>query len=538
MRRISDRRPSGLFRGSELTRLLSMLLMLTVLAMMMRRAADENTWRFFTGEPRGVREAAEEAAEPVPVRKLPRLARKASQLADVPRGAIRTEIAAAGPTVDARQPLPAAAATANTEPATVSAEPSIANAEPAAVNAEPAAVNAAPGAGVESAAVPPTPAAAETEPVATVSPPATSAVAAQPTESQSAPQEPGLPPQLAEKAGEPAAPGPAESPAASSANMPADPPGPLHRPHLPSQPEIIYQPGEQPVGPPEPLDEDPAELEKFEYESKGLTDSAPLAKEEMLSYWRLMRWEQSQSPEEMLKRARGNVYYGDLLERPQDFRGALIKVKLHVVQVRQHEDLPDNPLGIKANYQAVGWNDASQAHFYFCIFTDLPKGMHVGSRVYDEGTFVGYFLKTLVYEDGKGSRIKAPILIGQMLFHPAVTVPRNETEWMWPWIAGGVCLVLYAARWGWKFAFGRQPEPAIRGILSRRDVADEEAEGIDIEEWLEQAEAPAAENEINSAVQHDLNGSRDLNGHNGSAHGDGLQRRPDHGLDWTEDRER
>jgi len=323
-----------------------------------------------------------------------------------------------------------------------------------------------------------------------------------------------------------------------SAATPAIPSGPMFRPHLPAHPEIIYQPGEQPIDPPAPLDEDPAEQEAFEYETQALTDSAPLAKEEMVAYWRLMRWERSQSADELLKRARGNVYYGDLLDRPSDFRGELIKVKLHIVQVRQFESLPDNPLGLKSNYQAVGWNDASQAHFYFCIFTKLPEGMHVGDRVYDEGTFVGYFLKTYVYEDGKGTRIKAPILIGQMTFHPAAVVPRSETEWMWPWIAGGACLVLYAARWGWKFAFGRPSGPAIRGILPRREQDDPEAEGMDIEEWLAQVESPGAENEINSASPHDFNGSHGFNGHNGSNHADGLHDRPDHGLDWTEDRER
>ena len=72
------------------------------------------------------------------------------------------------------------------------------------------------------------------------------------------------------------------------------------------------------------------------------------------------------------------------------------------MQLLKFEAAADNPLGIETYYQAVGWNDSSQAWFYFCIFTDLPPGMPMGDRITQEGTFVGYFLKTTTYQDGLG----------------------------------------------------------------------------------------------------------------------------------------
>ncbi len=53
MRRLRDRHQAGLFRGAELPRLMTMVVMLFVLAMMIRRASDRDTWRYFTGESAG-----------------------------------------------------------------------------------------------------------------------------------------------------------------------------------------------------------------------------------------------------------------------------------------------------------------------------------------------------------------------------------------------------------------------------------------------------------------------------------------------------
>ena len=65
MRRFRDRQPTGLFRGNELARLMSMIVMLGVLAMMVRRARDADTWRFLTGEPVSQQQDAGGASKPL-----------------------------------------------------------------------------------------------------------------------------------------------------------------------------------------------------------------------------------------------------------------------------------------------------------------------------------------------------------------------------------------------------------------------------------------------------------------------------------------
>ena len=259
-----------------------------------------------------------------------------------------------------------------------------------------------------------------------------------------------------------------------------------------------------------------------------ISDRTPLGVEEMFAYWRLLRWAESQDVETMLKRARGDVRYGDLIERPQEYRGDLLKVKLHIRRVRREDASPDIPIDVRHYYEAIGWNDASQSWFYACIFVDLPEGMPTGDIVFEEGTFVGYFLKTFVYLDGKGIKTKAPILIGKMIYEPPPVLEKSN-ELLWGCAVAGVLSVLFLARWGWRLRRNPSLTPQIKGLLRRDGLADTGGEGLGIEDWLEQAESQTAESEIKSTASHDLNGG---------AQGEGLPLRRDHGLDWTEDRER
>ena len=135
-----------------------------------------------------------------------------------------------------------------------------------------------------------------------------------------------------------AADGPAAADAAAAAE--ADKPSgravkPLFRPHLPANPETILDPDQEPAKPklePNPLDEDERALKEFEHESEAISDRTPLGDEEMFAYWRLMGWSQSQTAEQMLKRARGDVRYSGLLSG-KEYRGDLIKLNLHIRRV-------------------------------------------------------------------------------------------------------------------------------------------------------------------------------------------------------------
>jgi hypothetical protein len=375
MRRFRDRQSSRMFRGNEFGRLMTMIGMLFVLAMIIRRAGDAHTWQFLTGESDRELAAAEPATGPV----------------DPPfNPPVNPPVNDASPMQPPADPSASTDAQRNNAP------------EPAA------------------------PAAGQPEP---------------------------------------------ETPEATS------------------------------------LDEDEEELGAIANEFAAMTDRSPMAKEDMFAYWRLLRWSENAKLSEMLKRARTDVRFGDLILEPVEHRGELIKVRLHLIQLRKETAAPDNPLGLETYYQAVGWNN-SQAWFYFCVFVDLPPGMPVADYIAQEGTFVGYFLKTITYQSAEGKTIQAPVLIGRMQWHPNPLAKRQEEDWRPAWWIGGLLLAGFAVRTAWRFGRGKKREP-LTGLLRGRASSDEPTESI--EDWLERASSAQAEVEINRAEHHESNGSG--NGH-------------------------
>lgn len=100
---------------------------------------------------------------------------------------------------------------------------------------------------------------------------------------------------------------------------------------------------------------------------------------------------------------------------------------------------------------------------------------------------------------------------------------------MWSYAIAGVLLVLFVARWGWRFFGRRRAAPQIKGLLRSGGLNDEEEGELNIEDWLERVEGESPQKETKSPDNPDRNGS---------GPDDGLPLRRDRGLDWTEDSER
>jgi hypothetical protein len=228
-------------------------------------------------------------------------------------------------------------------------------------------------------------------------------------------------------------------------------------------------------------DEDPQQLDAAREEFQAVTDKAPLAKEEMPAYWRLMEWQQTQSIKQLQKRATAGVTFREFWNEPQKWRGKLVQVSVHLRQTAKVDDAADNALGLKTIYEVWGWNSDSQPYCYWLVCPQLPPGMPSGSRIQEEGTFVGYFLKLLPYEDHLGKTSAIPLLIGQLVWHP---MPNNSLvrsdDWTWEWLLAGGLAALFVARWVLAFADRRRAR-ATPGRLHPDD-------GPSVEAWLDGAE--------------------------------------------------
>jgi hypothetical protein len=220
-------------------------------------------------------------------------------------------------------------------------------------------------------------------------------------------------------------------------------------------------------------DLDKAEWEKSARLFEALSDKTALGPEEMSAYWRCMKWARAQTFAELDRRAARDVAYTRLFEEPEKYRGRLLRLRLHILQILEW-DAHENSAGVKHVYDARGFTDQSNA-LYITVFSELPEGMKLGEGLHEEGEFVGYFLKDLGYQAFNRNR-SAPLLIGRM--HrvagaaPAPFVARSDWNWLWA-IAVVFVLIGFSTAW---LRFRRTRRAPV-AVSSPTDDAE-------IEEWF------------------------------------------------------
>ena len=164
-----------------------------------------------------------------------------------------------------------------------------------------------------------------------------------------------------------------------------------------------------------------------------------------------------------------------------------MRIPVHLRRTLQVNDLSSNDLGLKTMYEVWGWNSDSQPYWYWLVCPSLPPGMPSGESIYEEATFVGYFLKLLPYEDHQGVVCATPLLIGRLVWHPAANTASQPLHA--PWIVAAVFAIVFipAALWMTLTNKTNAHQPSPLNLPS--DVPS-------VEEWLDQATDKAVESPI------------------------------------------
>ncbi len=193
---------------------------------------------------------------------------------------------------------------------------------------------------------------------------------------------------------------------------------------------------------PGPNDSDDEEVARAREEFQLVADKAPLKPREMFAYWRLMTWARTEPFAKLRERAQQNVPFTHLWERPHEFRGKPITLRLHVRRVLEY-DAPENPQGIPVTYEAWGWTDESKSFPYVVVFPERPEGLPVGTDIRGEVVFVGYFLKMMTNNNALEANHGAALLVGRVQAVPSAAALAAEPVNLWPLgiVVGGILLI-------------------------------------------------------------------------------------------------
>jgi hypothetical protein len=247
-------------------------------------------------------------------------------------------------------------------------------------------------------------------------------------------------------------------------------------------------PNAAPPAPTETVVEGPTDLDELnspevQTQFAAIGEKSELALEEMPAYWRLMKWSRAQTFDELQTRAARDVLYIRFFEEPEKYRGVPVRLRLHIKQIISW-DAPENSAGVKTVYEVSGATEDSDTFYYIVVCPELPAGMRTGTKLDEEGVFVGYFLKVMPYQAAV-KRLAAPLMIGRLRAVPRVAAPPAPSLPPWVWMASAV-VVLAAAAWGWK-QFAHAPP---RRKVQTADVGDEETN-----DWFSQPLGDGASNE-------------------------------------------
>ena len=151
-------------------------------------------------------------------------------------------------------------------------------------------------------------------------------------------------------------------------------------------------------------------------EFQALEDKKPIQTRESAAYATLLERAREASPEDLATKARRDIFFTHLWERPQAYRGVPIHLEGTAKKVLTHEVGPSmSPKG--RLYEIWLYSDENRAFPYVVTIEDAPPGLVIGHDLDLRVTIDAYFLKLLAYHAGDHLRA-APMLVGRMRWTP------------------------------------------------------------------------------------------------------------------------
>ncbi len=252
-----------------------------------------------------------------------------------------------------------------------------------------------------------------------------------------------------------------------------------------------------------PIDQDPTEMAEFDYNKSAISDGfIGIKREEMHAYRQLVRWVKEQPVEVLKRRAKPNPLYSRFMSSPDEQRGRIFSLNVHVRQSDMAEiegvDGDATPLTL---VEATAFTPQSKYFPYKLMLVDADDDFPIKNSINEDGVFYGYFFKQLGYETQltkPGNALKLPILVGRLVWHKRTPVDKAESFWLWAVFGGVILTVFVMIRIGLSMS-GKTKSTFVTAGRPIRSKAPE----ADVESWLDETLSPNSDSGENSNQESD-----------------------------------
>jgi hypothetical protein len=211
---------------------------------------------------------------------------------------------------------------------------------------------------------------------------------------------------------------------------------------------------------------------------------------------RLLKWVLRQKPEELYRRKPATERLGDLTNRPQDFRGKLVRFRLRIKRCLPIPSPdPSNP-DFANLHEMLGFQDKTGLWIYWLFTPGIPKGFPVGEQIDGQTVdVVGYFHAHRRYVDANEKTYFAPEIVGTAVWYPVEKLPPQPITI--PLMIGFAVVLPIGVLVLWKLLSG----PSIAATALPRSRSD-----VDVTDWLEKGEEHPMSAEVDDGPPSDANG--------------------------------
>ena len=233
-------------------------------------------------------------------------------------------------------------------------------------------------------------------------------------------------------------------------------------------------------------------------EFETVTDKTSLTFRENAAYAKLLDQARDATPARLAEKARRDVFFTHLWERPASFRGVPVHLIGTARRVLRYESKLSRTGWL---YEAWMFTPDSQSHPLVCVFEDAPQGFPIGANLSERVVFNGYFLKLMRYEASDLARA-APLLVGRIGWAPPTV---TDAPFPKTYVLMAVVALMFMVSLG-RWLLGLRRTLTKRPDVSRFHRPTEEIDPESLADWVDSvAEADdAGPDPPNGALRRDV----------------------------------